>query len=54
MTNNLEESEKDTNSFMSENDFKDKYFGYIIQLRPLEKKTSSGNQKYMAVVGREG
>ena len=48
------EHEYKKNDFLSETAFHDKYFGYIVQKKPLDKKTTNGNQKYLVTVGREG
>jgi hypothetical protein len=40
--------------FISETEFYDKYFGFIITKRQLDSKTANGNQKFLVSVGREG
>ena len=40
--------------FISELDFHDRYFGYIINKRKLETKTAKGNEKFVITVGKEG
>ena len=50
----MQQSRAPQSDFISETEFYDKYFGYIIQKRQLETKTANGNQKFMVSVGREG
>lgn len=50
----MQQSRGPQSDFISETEFYDKYFGYIIQKRQLETKTANGNQKFMVSVGREG
>jgi hypothetical protein len=50
----MQSTERTTSDFISETEFYDKYFGFIITKRQLEGKTANGNQKFLVSVGREG
>ena len=50
----MQSTERTTSDVISETEFYDKYFGFIITKRQLEGKTANGNQKFLVSVGREG